>query len=196
MQGNNDTLINSGTIQTTGTASSSGSVDAVVSNTLGSSFTATITNAAGGKIISNNGIGVRSINGNTTITNAGLIQGGGGTAIKNGNGNATLILQTGSQIVGTAVGGGGTNIVRLQGSGTASNAFVNYQSLTMEGDDWTWAGTGTFSTALVKTGRQPGPALCDEEYEARVSARETEKVGKNLQHSEVHGVSRASLNTR
>ena len=71
MQGNNDTLVNSGTIQTTGTATSGGSVDAVVSNTLGSSFTATITNQAGGRIISNNGIGVRSTNGATTITNAG-----------------------------------------------------------------------------------------------------------------------------
>ncbi|WP_322009702.1 autotransporter outer membrane beta-barrel domain-containing protein [Paraburkholderia sp. J12] len=152
MQGNNDTLVNSGTIQTTGTASSSGNVDAVVSNTVGSSFTATITNLAGGQIISNNGIGVRSTNGNTTITNAGLIQGGGGTAIQNGNGNDTLILQTGSQIIGTANGGGGTNAVYLQGTGTASNAFINYQSLTMQGTDWTWSGTGTFSTALVQSG--------------------------------------------
>ncbi|MDR0241075.1 MAG: autotransporter outer membrane beta-barrel domain-containing protein [Burkholderia sp.] len=152
MQGNNDTLVNSGTIQTTGTATSGGSVDAVVSNTLGSSFTATITNQAGGRIISNNGIGVRSTNGATTITNAGLIRGGGGTAIQGGNGNVTLILQTGSQIVGTANGGGGTNTVTLQGTGTASNAFTNFQSLTMAGTDWTWAGTGTFSTALVQSG--------------------------------------------
>lgn len=152
MQGNNDTLVNSGTIQTTGTASSGGSVDAVVSNTLGSSFTATITNQAGGRIISNNGIGVRSTNGQTTITNAGLIQGGGGTAIQGGNGNVALILQTGSQIIGTANGGAGTNTVTLQGTGTASNAFTNFQSLTMAGTDWTWAGTGTFSTALVQTG--------------------------------------------
>ncbi|TDA47873.1 autotransporter outer membrane beta-barrel domain-containing protein, partial [Burkholderia pyrrocinia] len=152
MQGNNDTLVNSGTIQTTGTATSGGSVDAVVSNTLGSSFIATITNQAGGKIISNNGVGVRSTNGATTITNAGLIQGGGGTAIQGGNGNVTLILQTGSQIVGTANGGGGTNTVTLQGTGTASNAFTNFQSLTMAGTNWTWAGTGTFSTALVQSG--------------------------------------------
>lgn len=152
MQGNNDTLVNSGTIQTTGTATSGGSVDAVVSNTLGSSFTATITNQAGGRIISNNGIGVRSTNGATTITNAGLIQGGGGTAIQGGNGNVTLILQTGSQIVGTANGGAGTNTVTLQGTGTASNAFTNFQSLTMAGTDWTWGGTGTFSTALVQSG--------------------------------------------
>lgn len=151
MQGNNDTLVNSGTIQTTGTATSGGSVDAVVSNTLGSSFTATITNQAGGRIVSNNGIGVRSTNGATTITNAGLIQ-GGGTAIQGGNGNVTLILQTGSQIVGTANGGAGTNTVTLQGTGTASNAFTNFQRLTMAGTDWTWAGTGTFSTALVQSG--------------------------------------------
>ena len=152
MQGNNDTLVNSGTIQTTGTATSGGSVDAVVSNTLGSSFTATITNQAGGRIISNNGIGVRSTNGQTTITNAGLIQGGSGTAIQGGGGNVTLILQTGSQIIGTANGGAGTNTVTLQGTGTASNAFTNFQSLMMAGTDWTWAGTGTFSTALVQSG--------------------------------------------
>lgn len=152
MQGNNDTLINSGTIRTTGTATSGGSVDAVVSNTLGSSFTATITNQTGGRIVSDNGIGVRSTNGATTITNAGLIQGGGGTAIQGGNGNVTLILQTGSQIIGTANGGGGTNTVTLQGTGAASNAFTNFQSLTMTGTDWTWAGTGTFSTALVQSG--------------------------------------------
>ncbi|WP_439893251.1 autotransporter outer membrane beta-barrel domain-containing protein (plasmid) [Ralstonia sp. 25C] len=152
MQGNNDSLVNSGTIRTTGTATSGGSVDAVVSNTLGSSFTASITNQAGGQIISNNGIGVRSTNGATTITNAGLIQGGGGTAIQGGNGPVTLILQTGSQIIGTANGGGGTNTVTLQGTGTASNAFANFQSLTMAGTDWTWAGTGTFSTALVQSG--------------------------------------------
>ena len=64
----------------------------------------------------------------------------------------TLILQTGSQIVGTANGGAGTNTVTLQGTGTASNAFTNFQSLTMAGTDWTWAGTGTFSTALVQSG--------------------------------------------
>ena len=81
-----------------------------------------------------------------------MIQGGGGTAIQGGNGNVTLILQTGSQIVGTANGGAGTNTVTLQGTGTASNAFTNFQSLTMAGTDWTWAGTGTFSTALVQSG--------------------------------------------
>lgn len=152
LQGNNATLNNSGLIQTTGTASSSGSVDGVVANTLGSSFNTTINNLAGGQIVSNNGIGIRSTNGNITITNAGLIQGGSGTAILSGNGSISLILQTGSQIVGLADGGRGNNSVTLEGTGTSSNAFTNFQTLTMTGSDWTWAGTGAFTTALVQSG--------------------------------------------
>ncbi|HDS1147073.1 MULTISPECIES: autotransporter domain-containing protein [Stenotrophomonas] len=152
MQGNNNTLTNSGTVLATGATNSSGSADAVVSNTLGRSFTATITNLAGGRIISSNGIGVRSTNGATTITNAGRIEGGSGTAIQGGNGDVTLVLQTGSEIVGVANGGNGTNTVTLQGTGTASNAFNGFQSLTMAGDAWAWAGTGTFDTARVQSG--------------------------------------------
>lgn len=152
LQGNNATLNNSGLIQAKGTASSSGSVDGVVANTLGSSFNTTINNLAGGQIISNNGIGIRSTNGNITITNAGLIQGGSGTAILSGNGSISLILQTGSQIVGLSDGGRGNNSVTLEGTGTASSAFTNFQTLTMTGSDWTWAGTGAFTTALVQSG--------------------------------------------
>ncbi|SMG17964.1 autotransporter family protein [Cedecea sp. NFIX57] len=152
LQGNNGTLNNSGLIQTTGTASSSGSVDGVVANTLGSSFNTTINNLAGGQIISNNGIGIRSTNGNITITNAGLIQGGSGTAILSGNGSISLILQTGSQIVGLADGGLGNNSVTLEGAGSATNDFVNFKTLTMNGSDWTWAGNGSFATALMQSG--------------------------------------------
>lgn len=152
LQGNNATLNNSGLIQTTGTASSSGSVDGVVANTLGSSFNTTINNLAGGQIISNNGIGIRSTNGNITITNAGLIQGGSGTAILSGNGSISLILQTGSQIIGLADGGLGNNSVTLEGTGSATNDFVNFKTLTMNGSDWTWAGNGSFATALMQSG--------------------------------------------
>ena len=152
LQGNNATLNNSGLIQSKGTPSSSGSVDGVVANTLGSSFNTTINNLAGGQIISNNGIGIRSTNGNITITNAGLIQGGSGTAILSGNGSISLILQTGSKIVGLADGGKGNNSVTLEGAGTADNAFTNFQTLNMTGSDWTWAGTGAFTTALIQNG--------------------------------------------
>jgi hypothetical protein len=116
LQGNNDQLINSGKIIVTGASS-----DAVFSNTVGSSFTATIKNLAGGQIISQNGSAIRTLNGNTTIINAGLVQSNAGTAITMGNGNNALVLQTGSNIIGTANGGAGNNTVTLQGTGTASN---------------------------------------------------------------------------
>ncbi|SOF01148.1 autotransporter-associated beta strand repeat-containing protein [Burkholderia sp. OK233] len=147
LQGNNDQLINSGTISTSGSGS-----DAVFSNTAGSSFVATIQNLAGGSIISQNGSGIRTLNGNSTIINAGLVQSGIGTAITMGNGNDSLILQTGSVINGTADGGAGSNTVTLQGSGTASNAFTNFQTLLMQGTLWNWTGSGTFTLAHVQTG--------------------------------------------
>ncbi|MFM0046976.1 autotransporter outer membrane beta-barrel domain-containing protein [Paraburkholderia sediminicola] len=147
MQGNNDQLTNSGTISASGSGS-----DAVFSNTAGSSFVATIQNLAGGSIISQNGSGIRTLNGNSTIINAGLVQSGIGTAITMGNGNDALILQTGSVINGTADGGAGTNTVTLQGSGTASNAFTNFQTLLMQGALWNWTGSGTFTLAHVQTG--------------------------------------------
>ena len=147
LQGNNDQLINSGTISASGSGS-----DAVFSNTAGSSFVATIQNLAGGSIISQNGSGIRTLNGNSTIINAGLVQSGIGTAITMGNGNDSLILQTGSVINGTADGGAGSNTVTLQGSGTASNAFTNFQTLLMQGTLWNWTGSGTFTLAHVQTG--------------------------------------------
>ncbi|CAE6724763.1 autotransporter domain-containing protein [Paraburkholderia haematera] len=147
LQGNNDQLINSGTISASGSGS-----DAVFSNTAGSSFVATIQNLAGGSIVSQNGSGIRTLNGNTTIINAGFVQSGIGTAITMGNGNDSLILQTGSVINGAADGGAGTNTVTLQGSGTASNAFTNFQTLQMQGALWNWTGSGAFSLARVQTG--------------------------------------------
>ena len=127
--------MNSGTISASGTVGLR-SPDAVVSNTVSSSFTATIENLAGGRIISQNGFGIRTLNGNTTLTNAGLVESGIGTAIGMGNGNNTLILQTGSVINGSADGGNGNNTLTLQGTGTASNPFLNFGTLTMQGSLW------------------------------------------------------------
>jgi outer membrane autotransporter protein len=150
MQGNNDHLINSGIIHATGAGS-----EGVFSNTLSASFTATIDNLAGGQIISDQDAALRTLNGSTTITNAGLIQGTNGTALNGGNSansKVTLILQTGSQIVGLADGGGGTNQVQLQGTGTITNTFARFQTLYMQGADWTWNGSGTFADSYIQSG--------------------------------------------
>ncbi len=151
LQGNNALLVNSGTITASGT-NTGRSPDAVLSNSVSSSFTATIENRAGGRIISQNGSGIRTLNGNTTIINAGLVESGVGTAISMGNGHNTLILQTGSVINGSADGGNGDNSLTLQGTGTASNAFLNFGTLTMQGSLWNWTGSGTFNQAEVQSG--------------------------------------------
>ena len=149
LQGNNDVLVNTGAITATGTGS-----DAVFSNTAGSSFTTTIENRAGGQIFSQSAAAIRTLNGASTIINAGLLQSGGTTAVSMGNGVNTLILQTGSQIIGAADGGGGpgASTLILRGSGTASNPFTRFQTLRMAGDAWTFSGTGDFNLAEVQTG--------------------------------------------
>jgi outer membrane autotransporter protein len=148
LQGDNQVLNNTGTITATGSGAK-----AVNSNTTTGSFTATINNS--GTISSSNGIAIQTTNGNTTLTNSGTISTGvaGGTAIKMGSGNNHLILQTGSSITGIADGGANSvNDITLQGTGTASNDFLNFQTLNMTGTAWNWTGTGTISTANVQTG--------------------------------------------
>ncbi|GAC1323837.1 MAG: hypothetical protein NVSMB28_17470 [Collimonas sp.] len=148
MQGNNDKLTNSGTINASGSGS-----DAVFSNTVGSGFVASIENQAGGQIISQQGAAIRTLNGASTVINAGLLQSGAGTAISMGTGRNTLILQTGSVINGAADGGGnaGSTVV-LQGSGTASNSFRNFATLQAQGENWTWSGNGLFNVAQIQAG--------------------------------------------
>lgn len=147
MQGNNDHLINSGTIHATGSGS-----EGVFSNTAGSGFVATIDNLVGGQIISDQGPALRTLNGATTINNAGLLSGGNGITLNGGNGNINFTLQTGSQIIGLADGGAGANVVRLEGTGEITNTFANFQTLNMEGTDWTWHGSGTFADTFINGG--------------------------------------------
>jgi outer membrane autotransporter protein len=147
MQGDDNQLINSGHIEATGSGSS-----AVFSNTVASTFNARIENQFGGQIISHQAMGVRTLNGSTTLINAGLIR-GATNAIEFGNGDDILILQTGSVIDGIADGGSGTNELFLQGNGAASNSFVDFQSLTMQGEHWIWQGSGAFDQVSVTSGQ-------------------------------------------
>ncbi|MCP5804500.1 hypothetical protein NL322_28390, partial [Klebsiella pneumoniae] len=81
--------------------------------------------------------------------NAGLLSGGNGFALSGGTGNIDFTLQTGSKIIGTANGGGGSNQLTLQGAGLIDNAFTNFQTMYMKGTDWTWAGTGDFHDSFI-----------------------------------------------
>ncbi|HSW24421.1 MAG TPA: autotransporter-associated beta strand repeat-containing protein, partial [Burkholderiaceae bacterium] len=55
-------------------------------------------------------------------------------------------------VTGLADGGTGTDGVVLEGAGTASNAFANFETLRMTGTDWTLSGSGTFNDTQVESG--------------------------------------------
>ncbi|MGJ7509790.1 autotransporter outer membrane beta-barrel domain-containing protein [Variovorax sp. GT1P44] len=145
MQGTNNTLLNSGTIRASGI-----NADGVLSNTVAGSFVARIENT--GSIISERSFAVRGVNGQESLINSGVIRSDVGTAIDLRGGNDTLTLRTGSQITGLADGGTGTDGVILEGTGTASNAFANFETLRMTGSDWAWAGSGAFNDTQVESG--------------------------------------------
>jgi len=69
------------------------------------------------------------------------------------NGDDTLILRTGANLVGAAAGGiGGTDTVILYGSNTEEANFDQFESLQMNGADWTLSGTSNFGTADINSG--------------------------------------------
>jgi outer membrane autotransporter protein len=151
MQGDGNSFTNSGTVETTGAASApTTSAAGVFSNTAGALFTTTITNT--GTITSAQSYAIRGLNGQETVINAGTLSGGGGTAISLGGGDDTLILRTGSVIHGIADGGAGNDTLQLQGAGTASNPFVNFETLLMQGTAWNWTGSGAFNNAQLQSG--------------------------------------------
>ncbi|NYI01145.1 autotransporter outer membrane beta-barrel domain-containing protein [Cupriavidus plantarum] len=148
MQGNHNSFVNTGSIETRGSGA-----DAVFSNTASAAFTATIENQTGGQIVARQAAAVRTLNGATTVINAGLLQGDAGLAVSMGSGANTLVLQSGSVIRGMADGGGNAaTALVLQGSGTADNGFARFATLHMQGDDWRWRGNGAFRNIDLQTG--------------------------------------------
>ena len=117
----------------------------------------TISNMPGG-VIAGATTGI-SLGGNgSTVYNAGTITGSGGTAIdfrsQAAGALSSLTLDTGSVLNGNVLGGPGTNNLTLTGTNTEDiSKFSNFQTLTMQGDDWTLNGNGAFSSsATVSSG--------------------------------------------
>jgi uncharacterized protein with beta-barrel porin domain len=76
-----------------------------------------------------------------TVQNFGTISSGSGTAIDLGAGNDSLTLGTGSKITGLA----------LIGTGSDGNVFLHFETLTMNGQDWSLSGTSSFATRIDVT---------------------------------------------
>jgi uncharacterized protein with beta-barrel porin domain len=118
----------------------------------------TVTNTGS---ISGASIGVFTTGAAATVTNAGTISGSVASVEFNGPGANILTLQTGSILTGDAIGStasGATNALVLQGSGTASNNFANFNTLSVNpstnptGGAWTLGGTSTIGTTTVSSG--------------------------------------------
>jgi fibronectin-binding autotransporter adhesin len=135
-----------------------------ITSTRGSAVEATLggTLTNSGTIASTNSDGILTRNtASADITNSGTITGavnainftaGGGGSV---GATHTLRLQTGSVLNGTVLGGAGTDNLILNGTGTEAIAkFLNFETLSMQGSNWTLTGTGTFSTSTtVGSGR-------------------------------------------
>lgn len=116
----------------------------------------TVVNQTGGWIEGSQE-GVLFANGPGSVANAGTIIGDGGTAIQFGSysGNS-VTLDTGSQITGNIVGGGGNDAAYLLGHGDYGNdtyGFSGFSALDVQGDDgitgWNLTGPNTFSTNVT-----------------------------------------------
>lgn len=99
----------------------------------------------------------------TTLTNTGTVGGNlfGSTVINAGTvsgnisltaGADTLTLRTGSNIVGGIDAGEGNDTLILEGSGTAANGFANFENLSMRGSQWTLTGNSMFNSVTVQSG--------------------------------------------
>ena len=113
--------------------------------------TVVVTNAAGGTI-SGGGVGIEIL-GSGTVTNAGTISGATNSVDFNSAGSTnTLILQTGSVLIGDAVGNAtSTNKLILQGSGTANNNFAGFTSLDVQANArWTLNGHSTVGAVTLQ----------------------------------------------
>ena len=97
--------------------------------------------------------GVKITGGPGYVYNAGTIIGDNGTAILLGSShNNTVVLDTGSSVIGNIVGGSGinTDAAFLWGNGSYSDDFLNFETLTVQGDwsssGWNLSGNNIFST--------------------------------------------------
>ena len=66
--------------------------------------------------------------------------------------DTTLTLQTGSDIQGDIDAAGGTDALVLEGTGSEDGGFINFESLTMQGEDWTLSGNSSFDSISVDAG--------------------------------------------
>jgi adhesin HecA-like repeat protein len=132
----------------------------IVSNGNGVSiyYGGVVNNFKGGAITGKVGVSMGSTYNGTpeTVTNAGTISGSIASVEFAGAGANTLTLETGSTLIGDAIGStasGATNALVLEGHGTANNNFDNFNTLTVQANgNWTLGGSSKFGATAVSSG--------------------------------------------
>jgi hypothetical protein len=152
ISGNGGTVTNSGSIYAAGVPLGKGSGIGV---SVGPG--ATVANQAGGYIGGGGpkGYGI-TVYGGGAIVNAGTITGAKAAIVFSGFGANTLTLQSGSALRGAVIGStaqGANNALVLTGSGITNNAFVNFNTLSMQGSGtWRLGGVSSIGATTVSTG--------------------------------------------
>ena len=146
------TVTNAGTVAGTSAVTING---VALGDGVGMGAGGTVNNESGGTITGAND-GVYITGGSGTVTNAGTISGTVESVEFAGSGTNTLTLQTGSVLIGDAIGStasGATDALVLQGSGVANNNFVNFDTLNvLASGAWTLGGVSTIGATTVSDG--------------------------------------------
>lgn len=102
-------------------------------------------------LVSGLSVGVRAASQGTIIRNSGTIK---GTAYSiYSSKDTSLILETGSDLIGPAAFEGENDVVGLLGTGSEEINFYGVETLVMGGDDWTLSGDSSFDFIQVVHGR-------------------------------------------
>jgi uncharacterized protein with beta-barrel porin domain len=146
------------TVTTAAGATASGGTNGIYARNTGTGALA-ITVAATSTVSGTSGFGIQALGRPATVTVAGTVTGGGGTAIQFDQVSAfanRLELVTGAVITGGVFGGTGTDTLGL--SGTSSGSFNVGQLVSFEAGEktgsgtWTLTGTNTGITAFSASG--------------------------------------------
>ena len=102
-------------------------------------------------LVSGLSVGVRAASQGTIIRNSGTIKGTSYSIYSSKD--TSLILDTGSNLVGPAAFEGENDVVGLLGTGSEEINFYGVETLVMAGNDWSLSGDSSFDSIQVVRGR-------------------------------------------